>query len=35
MATNTITSVHQGGMSFKTDVKGHDVVIDLDKARWR
>jgi putative redox protein len=32
MATNTITSVYQGGMSFKTDVKGHDVVIDLDKA---
>jgi putative redox protein len=32
MATNTITSVYQGGMSFKTDIKGHDVVIDLDKA---
>jgi putative redox protein len=32
MATNTITSVYQGGMSFKTGVKGHDVVIDLDKA---
>jgi len=32
MATNTITSVYQGGMSFKTGVKGHDVIIDLDKA---
>jgi putative redox protein len=32
MATNTITSVYQGGMSFKADVKGHNVIIDLDKA---
>lgn len=32
MATNSITSVYQDGMSFKTDVKGHDVIIDLDKA---
>jgi len=32
MATNTITSVYQGGMAFKADVKGHDIIIDLDKA---
>jgi putative redox protein len=32
MATNTINSVFQGGMSFKSNVKGHDVIIDLDKA---
>ncbi len=32
MATNTITSVHGGGMSFKTKIKNHDVIIDLDKA---
>jgi len=32
MATNTINSVFQGGMSFKSTVKGHDVIIDLDKA---
>ncbi|KAA9041052.1 OsmC family protein [Ginsengibacter hankyongi] len=32
MATNTITSVYQGGVAFKADVKGHDVIIDLDKA---
>src|SRR5664279_3865158 len=32
MATNTITSVYQGGMSFKTGVKNHDVIIDLDKT---
>jgi putative redox protein len=31
MATNTITSVYEGGMSFKTGVKGHDVIIDLNK----
>ena len=32
MATNTISSVYQGGMSFKTGIKGHNVIIDLDKA---
>ena len=32
MAINTINSVFQGGMSFKSNVKGHDVIIDLDKA---
>lgn len=32
MATNTVNSVFQGGMSFKSNVKGHDVIIDLDKA---
>ena len=32
MATNTITSVYQGGMAFKADVKGHDVIIDLAEA---
>jgi putative redox protein len=32
MATNTINSVFQGGMSFKSNVKGHDVIIDVDKA---
>ena len=31
MGTNTITSVYQGGMSFKTGIKGHDVIIDLNK----
>ena len=31
MATNSITSVHQGGMAFKADVKGHDVIIDLNE----
>ena len=32
MATNFINSVYQGGMSFKTGIQGHDVIIDLDKA---
>ena len=32
MATNSITSVYQGGMAFKADVNGHDIIIDLDKA---
>jgi putative redox protein len=32
MATNTINSVFQGGMSFKSNVKGHDVIIDVDKT---
>lgn len=32
MATNTINSVFQGGMNFTTNVKGHDVIIDLDET---
>ena len=32
MATNTIVSVHQGGMNFTTAIKGHEVIIDLDKT---
>lgn len=32
MATNSITSVYQGGMSFKANAKGHDVIIDLTEA---
>lgn len=31
MATNTIDSVYQGGMSFSTAIRGHNVIIDLDK----
>lgn len=31
MAANTITSVYQGGMAFKANVKRHDVIIDLSK----
>lgn len=27
----TITSVFKGGMSFSTEIRGHNVVIDLDK----
>jgi putative redox protein len=32
MGTNTISSVHQGGMNFTTLVNGHSITIDLDKA---
>ncbi|MGH2648158.1 MAG: OsmC family protein, partial [Ginsengibacter sp.] len=32
MLTNTITSIHEGGMSFKANVKGHDIIIDLGKV---
>jgi putative redox protein len=32
MATNTITSVYEGGMSFKTGIKNHNVIIDIDTA---
>ncbi len=32
MTDNKINSIHQGGMSFKTDVKGHDITIDLSPA---
>ncbi|HVZ97223.1 MAG TPA: OsmC family protein [Chitinophagaceae bacterium] len=31
MATATITSFHQGGMSFNTEISGHNVIIDTDK----
>jgi len=31
MATNTIDSVFQGGMHFTTEIKGHNVSIDLTK----
>jgi putative redox protein len=32
MATNTITSVYKGGMTFNTAIKNHNVIIDSDKA---
>ena len=32
MGTNTITSVHKGGMNFTTLINGHSITIDLDKA---
>jgi putative redox protein len=32
MADDAINSIHQGGMSFKTDVKGQDITIDLSPA---
>lgn len=32
MATNSITSVYQGGMNFTTLAEGHSITIDLDKA---
>ncbi len=32
MATNSISSVHQGGMNFTTLINGHSITIDLDKA---
>jgi len=32
MATNSISSVYQGGMNFTTLIHGHSVTIDLDKA---
>lgn len=32
MAIKSINSVYQGGMSFKTAINGHDIIIDLDKA---
>ena len=31
MAINIINSVYQGGMSFSTSVKDHNVIIDLDR----
>src|ERR1700690_155018 len=32
MATSTITSVYEGGMTFNTAIKNHNVIVDLDKA---
>ena len=32
MAIKSINSVYQSGMSFKTGINGHDIIIDLDKA---
>ncbi|MEO8860941.1 MAG: OsmC family protein [Ginsengibacter sp.] len=32
MADHMINSIFQGGMSFKTDVKGHNITIDLGTA---
>jgi putative redox protein len=32
MATNSISSVYQGGMNFTTLIDGHSITIDLDKA---
>jgi putative redox protein len=32
MATNSIESVHKGGMNFTTLINGHNVVVDLDKT---
>ncbi|MEP6949956.1 MAG: OsmC family protein [Ginsengibacter sp.] len=32
MATNSITSVHKGGMNFTTLIDGHSITIDLEKA---
>ncbi len=31
MATNSITSVYQGGMNFTTLINGHSITIDLDE----
>ena len=32
MATNSINSVHKGGMNFTTLINGHSITIDLEKA---
>jgi putative redox protein len=32
MATNSISSVHQGGMNFTTLIDGHSITVDLSKA---
>lgn len=32
MGSNIISSVYQGGMAFSTQINGHTVTIDLDKA---
>lgn len=32
MGNNRISSVHTGGMSFSTQINGHKLTIDLDKA---
>ncbi len=30
MSTATITSIHQGGMAFNTEISSHNVLIDTD-----
>ena len=32
MGSNIISSVYKGGMAFSTQINGHTVTIDLDKA---
>src|SRR3954463_15691753 len=32
MATNSINSIHQGGMNFTTVINGHSITIDLGEA---
>ncbi len=32
MGNNVITSVYKGDMAFSTQIKDHNVIIDLDKA---
>ena len=32
MASNSIESVHKGGMNFTTAIKGHSIVVDLAEA---
>ncbi len=32
MGSNIISSVYKGGMAFSTQINGHAVTIDLDKA---
>ena len=32
MATNSIESVHKGGMNFTTLINGHSIVVDLAKT---
>ncbi|MEO8765796.1 MAG: OsmC family protein [Ginsengibacter sp.] len=32
MPTNSIDSVHKGGMNFTTVINGHNITIDLGKA---
>lgn len=31
MATNSISSVHKGGMNFTTVIDGHSIIVDLEK----
>jgi putative redox protein len=32
MATNSIESVHKGGMNFTTLINGHSIIVDLAKT---